>query len=53
MGLRVKEDRKSECRSVMEWIGLEPLGKISPRESEQTSIWSLITRAFVEPFKRK
>jgi hypothetical protein len=45
MGLRVKEDGASESRSVMERIGIEPInGKIIPRESEQTSIWSFLSR---------
>lgn len=50
MGLPVKEDRESEGCPVMGQIGLAPIGNISPRVSGQTSIWSLITRAFVEPF---
>jgi hypothetical protein len=45
MGLRAKEDGASESRSVMERIGIEPINdKIIPRESEQTSIWSFLTR---------
>lgn len=45
MGLRAKEDGESESRSVTERIGIEPInGKITPRESEQTSIWSFLTR---------
>ncbi len=44
MGLRAKEDGKSESRSVMERIGVKPKGNITPRESGQTSIWSLVTR---------
>jgi hypothetical protein len=45
MGLRAKEDGASESRPVMERIGIEPIiGKIIPRESEQTSIWSFLTR---------
>jgi hypothetical protein len=48
MGLWVKEDGKSEGRSVTERIGIEPRGNIIPRESGQTSIWSLITRELEE-----
>jgi hypothetical protein len=45
MGLRAKEDGESESRSVTERIGIEPAnGKIIPRASEQTSIWSFLTR---------
>ena len=50
-GLRVEEDGKSEDRSVMERIGVEPKGNITPRESEQTSIGSFITRGFGKPIK--
>jgi hypothetical protein len=44
MRLRVEEDGKSEGRPVMGRIGVEPQGNITPRESGQTSIGSLITR---------
>jgi hypothetical protein len=47
MMLRVKEDGESECQSVMEWIGIEAQADIIPHESEQTSIWSLITKDLV------
>ncbi|MBA3440647.1 MAG: hypothetical protein H0T92_12330 [Pyrinomonadaceae bacterium] len=40
----VEEDGASQRRSVMERIGVEPQSNITPRESEQTSIWSLVTR---------
>ncbi len=53
MGLEVKEDRESESQLVMRRIGLEPIGPITPRESGQTSNWSLITREHIEPLKRK
>ncbi len=43
-GRRVEEEGESERRSVMERIGVEPQSNITPRESEQTSIWSLVTR---------
>jgi RNA-directed DNA polymerase len=49
MGWRVKEDGKSEGRSVMERIPVEPSGNITGRESEQTSVWSSVTREFGEP----
>ena len=49
MELRVWECGKSECRSVTEWIGIEPKGNIIPHESEQTSTWSLITREIDKP----
>ena len=42
--MRAKEDGKSESRLVMRRIGDAPLGKITPRESGQTSIWSFLTR---------
>jgi hypothetical protein len=44
MGLRIEEDGESECSLVMREIGVAPKGKITPRESEQTSVWSFITR---------
>jgi len=44
MGVRAKEDGKSEGRSVMGRIGVAPPGKITPRESGQTSIRSFPTR---------
>ena len=40
----VEEDGASECHLVTRWIGVEPTGNITPRESGQTSIWSFITR---------
>ena len=51
MGWRVEEGGKSEGRPVMERIGVESTGNITPRESGQTSIWSLITREFEKPTK--
>ena len=44
MGLRVWEEGKSECRAVMTRIGVAASANITPRESGQTSLWSLITR---------
>jgi hypothetical protein len=44
MRLRAKENGKSEGRPVMGWRGIEPRGNIIPRESEQTSVWSFLTR---------
>jgi hypothetical protein len=38
MRQRVKEDGKSECHPVTGWIGVEPAGKITPHESELTSV---------------
>jgi RNA-directed DNA polymerase len=46
MGLRAREGGGSECLSVMGGIGIAPQGNIIPRESGQTSAWSLITREF-------
>jgi len=37
MTQRVKDAGRSECRSVMEWIGIEPSGDIILRESVLTS----------------
>jgi hypothetical protein len=47
--VRVWEDGRSEGHSVMEWIGVEPTGDITLRESVLTSIWSCITREFGQP----
>ena len=44
MGVRVKEDGESESRLVMRRIGVALPGKITPRESGQTSIRSFLTR---------
>jgi N-terminal domain of reverse transcriptase len=44
MGVRVKEDGESESRLVMGRIGVALPGKITPRESGQTSIRSFPTR---------
>ncbi len=33
----------------MGWIGVAPTGKITPRESGLTSIWSCITRDLGQP----
>jgi hypothetical protein len=49
MGLRTKEDGESECRFVMRRIEIESSDNIISRESEQTSIWYLITRKFGNP----
>jgi hypothetical protein len=49
MGVRVKEDGKSEGRFVMKRIGVEGETNITPRASELTSIWSFITREFDKP----
>jgi hypothetical protein len=47
---RVEEDGKSESRPVMGRIGVAPReGNITPRESGQTSVGSLITGEFGEP----
>jgi len=51
MGLRVREDGKSESRAVMERTGVEPNGDITSRESGPTSIWSFITRELGQPTK--
>ena len=53
MGLRVKDDGKSEGRPVMGRIGVEPRGDITPRESGQTSIRSFITRELGKPIKEE
>ena len=42
--MRVWEKGASECRPVIGRIGAEPQGDIAPRESGQTSLWSLFTR---------
>jgi len=44
MGLRVKENGKSEGHPVMGWIGVASADNIILRESEQTSVWSFLTR---------
>ncbi|MBB4046487.1 hypothetical protein [Bacteroides reticulotermitis] len=43
-GVRVQESGKSECRSVMEGIRIEPESRVDTdniirRESGQTSVW--------------
>ena len=50
MWQRVKERGRSECCPVMGWIGIElEESNITPRESEQTSPWSHITRELEKP----
>ena len=44
MERRVEDEGGSECRSVIERIGVEPSGKITPRESGLTSLGCLRTR---------
>jgi hypothetical protein len=44
MGLRIEEDGESERSVVMREIGVALLGNITPRESEQTSVWSAHSR---------
>jgi len=45
MGLWVKDGGGSERRLVTRRIGVAPsYGNITPRESGQTSTWSLVTR---------
>lgn len=48
-GVRVWDAGESECRSVMERIGVEAQADMTSRESEQTSGWSLFAREFDEP----
>ena len=47
--VREWEDGRSERHPVMGWIGVEPTGDITPRESALTSVWSCITREFGQP----
>jgi hypothetical protein len=47
--VREEEDGRSERHPVMGWIGVEPTGDITLRESALTSIWSCITREFGQP----
>jgi|EndMetStandDraft_5_1072996.scaffolds.fasta_scaffold188721_1 hypothetical protein len=51
MGVRVKEDGESESRLVTRRIGVALSGKITPRESGQTSFWSFLTRESGKPTK--
>jgi hypothetical protein len=44
MGRRVEDEGGSECRPVIERIGVEPPGEIIPRESGLTSLGCLRTR---------
>ena len=47
--VREWEDGRSERHPVMGWIGVEPTGDITLRESALTSIWSCLTREFGQP----
>ncbi len=55
MELRVKDEGKSERRAVMGRIGVETTRNVNiiPRESEQTSLGSLITRELDQPAKEE
>ena len=44
MERRVEDEGGSERRPVIERIGVEPSGEITPRESGPTSLWCLRTR---------
>ena len=46
--MRTKEDGQSKCSLVMREIGIESKDERIPRESEQTSVWSFITRTLDE-----
>jgi hypothetical protein len=51
MGRRGEDEGARERRPVMGRIGVARLSHITPRESGQTAIGSLITRAFGQPTK--
>ena len=51
MSVREWEDGRSESQPVMGRIGVEAKADIIPRESGQTSIWSIFTREHGEPSK--
>ena len=51
--MREEEDGSSERHPVMGWIGVEPMGSITPRESELTSVWSCITRDLGQPLEER
>src|SRR3954453_7014295 len=44
MGRRVRDGGESQCRPVIDRIGVEPQGDITPPEREQTSLGSSVTR---------
>ena len=49
MALRGEDEGRSECRSVMEQIGVEPSGNITSRESGPTSLASFFTKESGKP----
>jgi hypothetical protein len=49
MGWRVEDEGRSERRSVVERIGVEPSGEITSRESGLTFLGSFITRGPGQP----
>ena len=51
--MREEEEGRSERHPVMGWIGVEPARNITPRASEQTSLWSCITRDLGQPLKER
>ena len=51
--MREEEDGRSERHPVMGWIGVEPMGNITPRESALTSVWSCITRDLGQPLEER
>ena len=55
MGLRAKENGKSESRPVMGRIGIESSDHIIPSESKQTSVGSFLTwlQPASEPARRE
>src|SRR5712691_4532144 len=48
-GVREREEGRSERHPVMGWRGGEPTRTIPPHASEQTSIWSCLTRDLGQP----
>jgi hypothetical protein len=50
--VRVEEGRKSECRPVIGWIGIESADNIIPCESKQTSTGSFLAEHLMNLYRR-
>jgi len=52
-GVRVEDGRKSKCRPVIGWIGIESADNIIPCESRQTSAGSFLTKHLMNLYRRE
>ena len=51
--VRVEDGRKSKCRPVIRWIGIESADNIIPCESRQTSTGSFLAKHLMNLYRRE